>query len=93
MKRSFLLSGALFLAVPAVAIAADMPAIRERALVKTADGHKVGFVDRVLTGGDGAPSGVQIIYDGRFVVIPASTLTGADKGLVTSLTSKEVNKL
>lgn len=92
MKFSFALAVALSLAVPTIAIAADAP-IKERALVKTVDGRKVGFIDRVLKNAAGEATGVQIIYGSRFVVIPADTLAAAEKGLVTSLTAKEVNKL
>lgn len=93
MKFSFALAVALSLAVPTIAIAADAPIIKERALVKTVDGRKVGFIDRVLKNAAGEATGVQIIYGSRFVVIPADTLAAAEKGLVTSLTAKDVNKL
>ena len=93
MKFTFALAAALSLAVPASAIAADAPLIKERALVKTVDGRKVGFIDRVLKNAAGEATGVQIIYGSRFVVIPADTLAAAEKGLVTSLTAKDVNKL
>ena len=36
---------------------------------------------------------VSIIYDQHFIHIPASTLSSGDKGLVTSLTRKDVAKL
>jgi len=93
MKLSFAFAAALSLSLSAAAIAADVPVIKEHALVKTTDGRKVGFIDRVLKNAAGEPTAVQIIYSGRFVVIPASTLSPAEKGLVTSLTAKEVNRL
>ncbi len=93
MKFSFAFAAALSLSVSAAAIAADAPLIKQNALVKTADGRKVGYIDRILKDSAGAPTGVQIIYSGRFVVIPATTLSAAEKGLVTSLTAKEVNRL
>jgi hypothetical protein len=93
MKLSFAFAAALSLSLSAAAIAADAPIIKDRALVKTVDGRKVGFIERVLKNTAGEPTGVQIIYSGRFVVIPATTLSAAEKGLVTSLTAKEVNKL
>ncbi|KFG88350.1 hypothetical protein BV98_003933 [Sphingobium herbicidovorans NBRC 16415] len=93
MKFSFAFAAALSLSLSAAAVAADAPLIKDRALVKTVDGRKVGFIDRVLKNAAGEPTGVQIIYSGRFVVIPATTLSAAEKGLVTSLTAKEVNKL
>ena len=107
MKLVLALTAAVSLAIPAaafadetvgvsngVAAAAASPvSIRERALVKTTDGRKVGFVDRVFRNTAGEPTGVQIIYNGHFVQIPAASLAPADKGFVTSLTAKEVNKL
>ncbi|HWV12205.1 MAG TPA: hypothetical protein VN110_02820 [Sphingobium sp.] len=93
MKFSFAFAAALSLSVSAAAIAADAPLIKQNALVKTADGRKVGYIDRILKDSAGAPTAVQIIYSGRFVVIPATTLSAAEKGLVTSLTAKEVNRL
>jgi len=107
MKLVLALTAAVSLALPAPAIAGDTVAIatntaagttstatiRERALVKTADGRKVGFVDRVFRNTAGEPTGVQIIYNGRFVQIPVTTLAPAEKGFVTSLSTKEVNKL
>ena len=93
MKFTHVLAAAVSLAVSTAAFAGDTAAVRERALVKTADGRKVGFVDRVLRNASGEATGVQIIYNGRFVQIPAATLSPAEKGFVTSLSTKEVNKL
>lgn len=93
MKFRHVLAAAISLSLSVAAVAADAPVIKERALVKTADGRKVGFIDRVLKDSAGTPTGVQIIYGGRFVVIPADTLSAADKGLVTSLNAKDVSRL
>ena len=109
MKFVLALTAAAALTLPGVALANDTTAVannaaatapanttvalRERALVKTADGRKVGFVDRVFRDTAGSATGVQIIYNGRFVQIPAATLSPAEKGFVTSLSTKEVNKL
>ena len=93
MKFSFAFAAALSLSVCTAAIAADAPVIKTHALVKTVDGRKVGYIDRILTNNAGEPTAVQIIYSGRFVVIPVTTLSTAEKGLVTSLTAKEVNRL
>ena len=93
MKLSFAFAAALSLSLSAAAIAADAPAIKANALVKTVDGRKVGYIDRILKNTAGETTAVQIIYSGRFVVIPVTTLSTAEKGLVTSLTAKEVNRL
>jgi hypothetical protein len=91
MKRLLVLAAAL--SVGTAAIAADSPEIKARAMVKTADGGRVGTIDRIFKDSTGAPVSVQIIYKGRFVVIPATTLSAGEKGLVTTLTATEVNKL
>ncbi len=91
MKYLFSLAAALSLS--SVAIAQEAPAIKIRTMVKTADGVRVGFIDRIIQNGEGAPASVQIIYRGRFVSIPAATLSAGDKGLVTSLTAEDLKKL
>ena len=91
MKYLFALAAALSLS--SVGMAQDAPAIRTRTMVKTADGVRVGFIDRIIQNGEGAPTSVQIIYRGRFVSIPAATLSNGDKGLVTSLTADDLKKL
>lgn len=93
MNFSLALAAAVSLSLSTAAIAADGPVINERALVKTVDGRKVGVIDRVVRNAAGEPIGVKIIYSGRFVMIPADTLTSAEKGLTTSLTAKDINKL
>ncbi len=75
------------------ATAAATAVIKPRVLVKTANGGRVGSIDRVINDASGQPASVQIIYRGRFVMIPASTLTPSEKVLVTSLTTADVNKL
>ncbi|KKW91818.1 MULTISPECIES: hypothetical protein [Sphingobium] len=91
MKYLFALAAAL--SFSAVAVAQDAPAIKARTMVKTADGVRIGFIDRVFQNAEGAPTSVQIIYKGRFVSIPAATLSNGDKGLVTSLTADDLKKL
>ncbi|PNP99868.1 MULTISPECIES: hypothetical protein [Sphingobium] len=91
MKYIFALAAALSLSSPAAT--QDAPVIKARTMVKTADGVRVGFIDRVNANAEGAPTSVQIIYKGRFVSIPAATLSNGEKGLVTSLTAADLNKL
>ena len=91
MKYLFALAAAL--SFSAVAVAQDAPAIKARTMVKTADGVRIGFIDRVFQNAEGAPTSVQIIYKGRFVSIPAATLSNGEKGLVTSLTADDLKKL
>lgn len=62
-------------------------------MLKTADGARVGRIDRVQVGADGAPVSVRIIYKGRFVTIPTQTITADETGLTTSLNRADVNRL
>ncbi|MDO7836488.1 hypothetical protein Q4610_15680 [Sphingobium sp. HBC34] len=91
MKRLALFAALLSLGTGA--LAADELVVKPRALVKTSDGRRVGHVERIVKDSAGAASAVQIIYRERFVLIPVSTLSAAGKGLVTSLSTAEVNKL
>ena len=78
---------------PAASEAAAVPELKNRSLVKTADGKRVGTIDRIIKNADGAPHAVQIIYKGRFIAVPVSTLSTGGNGLVTSLTGKDLSKL
>lgn len=61
-------------------------------LIFSADGRRIGRVDRVVTV-NGAPVSVSVIYSGRIVRIPVETLSNNERGLVTTLSSKEVKAL
>lgn len=91
--RSMIVGAALLslLSVPAMASAEE--AIRSGLSVKTSDGARLGRVDRVNTAKDGTITSASLIYDGRIIRLPASTLKAAEKGLETSLTRKEVRDL
>lgn len=87
---------ALAIAAPAVAqeasaapVAASLT-LKEGLSIVSADGRRVGRIER-LQGDRAAPSTVSVIKDGRFVYIPANTLTASDGGRVqTSLKYKEI---
>ena len=72
---------------------ASTDAIKAGAVVTTSDGRRLGRIERVENSTDGQPASVRLIYDSRFVNIPASTISAGGKGLVTSLTKAEVRKL
>ncbi|AEG51172.1 hypothetical protein Sphch_3582 [Sphingobium chlorophenolicum L-1] len=91
MKYIFALAAAL--SFSSLAVAQDAPVIKARTMVKTADGVRIGFIDRVYANAEGTATSVQIIYRGRFVSIPAATLSSGEKGLVTSLTADDLKKL
>jgi hypothetical protein len=65
--------------------------VKKGTIVYTADGRRVGRVDRVRD--ENGAATVGIIYDGRFVNIPVSTLRASDKGLTTSLGKADLKKL
>lgn len=63
------------------------------AAIYSAEGIKIGRVDRVLTAADGSMTGVRVIFRGKFITIPAATLTVGEKGVTTSMTNAEVKKM
>lgn len=97
MKLHSVLALALaFVAVPATAQAtvpeANAPAlsaaeIRAGATVFSAEGRRVGKVDRVR--GDS----VAVIRDQKMIYIPIATLTASKRGLDSTLSIKEINRL
>lgn len=93
MKLSYILALALSAAaVPAVAqpaadATAAAPSVPKGAMIFSADGRRIGRVDRVRT------SGVSLIYNGKFIEIPMNTLTPGDKGYATSLSKADLGKL
>jgi len=89
MKTLFIALAALSLATPALA---ETPAIERNAAIYSAEGTRLGKVDRVITQADGSASTVRLIYRGKFIAIPAETLSTSDKGLTTSLTNAELKK-
>lgn len=90
MKTIIIALAALGLTAPAFAQA---PAVDRNETIYSADGTKIGKVDRVLTAADGAVSAVRIIYRGKFIAIPATTLSAGEKGVTTSLSNAELKKL
>jgi hypothetical protein len=91
MKSLFVALAALTLSAPA--FAADAPVIDRNEAIFSAEGTKLGKIDRVLPGTDGAASTVRVIYRGKFITIPVQTLSTGEKGLTTSLTNAELKKL
>ena len=47
----------------------------------------------MLTAADGAVSAIRVIYRGKFISIPATTLTAGEKGVTTSLSNAGLKKL
>ena len=69
------------------AAAASAPTVSRGALIFSAEGRRIGRVDRVRG------SDVSVIYNGKFVSIPTSSLSAGERGLTTSLTQAELGKL
>lgn len=84
----------LFVAVASLAGAlsfapiASAAEIHEGTKLVDASGAKIAFVDRVNADGS-----VSVIYEGRYLTIPANTLTAQDNVVKTSLTKADVRKL
>jgi hypothetical protein len=92
MRKSMLLSALILstaLTLPAVAQSSDAPAPASTAskgqMLHAADGARVALVDRVDTDGS-----VEVIYYGRVVTVPVSSLTVKDGELTTSFTKAEL---
>lgn len=75
------------MAQPAAESATSAPAVSKGATIFSADGRRIGRVDRVRE------TAISLIYNGKFIDIPLSTLTTASKGYATSLTKAELGKL
>lgn len=71
-------------AAPASAISAES---LKGAMILSADGRRIGRVDRLRD------DAITVIYSGRIVAIPVSTLTASDKGFTSTLTRAEIGKL
>ena len=56
-------------------------------MVWSADGRRIGRVDRVRG------SAVAVVSDMQMVYIPIATLTVSERGLVSSLSRKEISRL
>jgi len=57
-------------------------------MIESASGARLGVVYRVAA--DGSP---QIMFDGKLVTIPASTLSSSNGKLITSLSKSAVSEL
>jgi len=74
-------------AAPAPAAAVDL---RPGMVIVSSDGRRIGRIERVL-GESGAPTGVTVIKDSKFVTVPAGTLSSGEHGrVVTSLAYRDV---
>lgn len=91
--RTIMLALAALATFGGTAALAQDAAPKSGTLLVTSDGKRVGRIDRVITGANGEPKSVSVIYDSRFVYVPVSSLTMGDGRVTTSLTRKEVAAL
>jgi hypothetical protein len=93
MKISYALAIALAAAaVPAFAqsaaeTAAATSGVAKGSMIFSSEGRRIGRVDRVR------PASVSVIYNGKFVEIPSSSLTASENGFKTSLSKVDLAKL
>lgn len=81
-------------AAPEAAAAAPAAVdIKAGAVLYSAEGARLAQIERVVADASGKPAFVKIISNGQFRKIPASTISAGEKGLTTSLSKREVNKL
>ncbi len=99
MRLSLILSAAISALSISSAVAAEPAAagapvtVAAREMIRTTDGKSVGRVDSINKAKDGSVAAVGVIYDGRIVHIPVSTLSAGQNGYVTSLTKADLEKL
>ena len=62
-------------------------------ILRTADGRRVGEIMRVDQGSGGNARGVVVIFGSSTITVPADTLSDKDRGLVTTLSYKDVQTL
>jgi hypothetical protein len=91
MKTLFITLAAMALTTPA--IAAEAPAVTRNQAIFSAEGTKLGKVERVIAATDGSPVAVRLIYRGKFITVPLQTLSTGEKGLTTTMTNAELKKL
>ncbi len=87
--RMIAIGVALAFAAPTLAQETAAPAVAKAGhMLKDSAGGRVGKIDKVLADGS-----VRVIFDERFVVVPAATLSIVDGEAVTSMPKRDIAKL
>lgn len=89
----FVSAAALAVTLVGSAFAQSAPEIKKYATLIDSNGSKIAQIDRVNKNGSGAVESVSVIYNMKYVTIPASTLSSKDGKVVTSLTKAQVSEL
>jgi len=71
----------------------DANGFKSGAMVVTADGKRIGRIERVVQDSDGKPVAVKLIYNSEFITIPTSTMSPSDRGYSTTLTRDDLRKM
>lgn len=90
------LAAATVIAAPVAAqtsAASVAPSLREGMAIVTSEGGRVGRIVRLVTNDAGEAVAVTVIYRGKFVRIPVSSLTVNGARATTSLTVAELRAL
>lgn len=94
MKSMKILAATAVLALQTPVLAqTHAPSIERNVTVYSADGTKLGRIDTVVKSADGSALAIRIIYRGKFLTIPAASLSADAKGLKTSLTNGDIKKM
>jgi hypothetical protein len=86
MRIAIAIATLAFVATPLVAQTTMAP--KRGATLRDVNATRLGTIDRINSDGS-----VQIIFNSKFVTIPANKLTVAQDSVSTSLTKSEVSKL
>lgn len=80
-------------AAPATAAPAIAPAaIKVGKMLVSSDGHRLGRIDQVDKGSDGAPLTVELFSSDGIRYVPVATLSPANAGFATTMTYAAVMK-
>jgi hypothetical protein len=93
MRIGMLVSAATLALTLVGAAHAQTTDIKKYATLVDSNGSKIAQIDRVNTGAGGAVESVSVIYNMKYVTIPANTLSSKDGKVVTSLTKAQVSEL
>ncbi len=79
--------GLVVASAPALAESAPAVAVSAGKVIYDSKGHRIGSIYRVTPAGD-----AQVIYNGKLVTIPASTLSVADAKITTSVSRADLSE-
>jgi hypothetical protein len=93
MRFGMFVSAAAVALTIAGSVFAQADAVRKGVTIVDQEGKRIAQVDRVNTGASGSVESVSVIFDSKYVTIPANTLSPKDGKLVTSLSKAQVLEL